>query len=37
MKTSVPGGDNIAITEDGNYTIHLFLAGSVQTCTIVKN
>lgn len=33
----VPGGDNIAITEDGNYTIHLFLAGNVQSCTIVKN
>lgn len=33
----VPGGDNIAIAEDGNYTIHLFLAGNVQTCTIVKN
>jgi hypothetical protein len=30
-------GPNLQITEDGNYTIHLYLAGQVPTCTIVKN
>jgi len=31
-----PGGDNIPIAEDGNYTIHLFLS-STPSCTIIKN
>jgi len=31
-----PGGANIAISEAGNYTIHLFLT-NVPICTIVKN
>lgn len=30
-------GPNIQITEEGNYTIHLYLAGPVPTCTIEKN
>jgi len=31
-----PGGANIPIAEDGNYTIHFYLT-SVPSCTIVKN
>lgn len=37
LNALTPGGDNIPITEAGNYTIHLFLVGNGGTCTIVKN
>lgn len=37
LNNLTPGGANIAISEAGNYTIHLFLVGNGGTCTIVKN